>query len=82
MRVRCEVCYHICDEQDRLRAVNPFNTEDTIVGCPKCQCVDAWATVCDVPACLKIVVAGFPTSSGYHHVCADHYHYYTTKETP
>jgi hypothetical protein len=73
-KVRCNV--RRCDwrglQEDVLTAPNPFDNEDTIIGCPNCKSIDTIETVCDEDGCWELVTCGTPTENGYRTTCYKH----------
>jgi hypothetical protein len=70
---------HICWEckwrgtsDDWLVAKNPFNNEDTILGCPQCFDINTLYMACDEPECWKPASCGTPTENGYRNTCGEH----------
>ena len=55
-----------------MESPNPFNAEDTIVGCPKCKDVNCLVYACDFEGCWKNVSSGTPTCDGYKNTCYEH----------
>ena len=59
--------------QERLLiASNPFNKNEEIYGCPKCQSINSLALACDEPGCWQSVTCGTPTEDGYRNTCGKH----------
>ncbi len=72
-RYVCEECSSITDEPDLLRAPNPFDASDELIGCPHCRQVNGFALVCDFPGCQRESSSGEPTpEGGYVHRCHEH----------
>lgn len=71
-RLRCDLCESIVDSTSLLRAPNPFDSTDTISGCPKCLGVSGWDEICDEPGCVAVTSCGFPTPQGYRRTCFKH----------
>ncbi len=59
--------------EDALRAPNPFNEKDTLLGCPECKGVNTLAVACDEPECWEEATCGFPTTFGYRRTCGEHW---------
>ena len=53
-------------------APNPFNPEDTITGCPDCDCINTIVEACDVSGCWESITCGTPTMNGFLHTCSKH----------
>ena len=73
MKVRCEECNWIGDEEEILTAKNPFEETETITGCPKCKSVDSLRIACDEPGCVEFSSCGTLTKEGYRNTCYKHY---------
>lgn len=71
-RYKCAECGEIFPVRKLLRALNPFNLRDTLLGCPSCKSVDAFALVCDEPGCNQISTCGWMDSGKYRRTCGDH----------
>lgn len=72
MKWRCTECDNIVHEL--LSAPNPFDTTETISGCPVCRSVECFRLVCDEPDCEQLVSAGWPTpEGGYRRTCGKHW---------
>ena len=69
---KCENCDEISLEKDLLEAVNPFDADQTINGCPTCKGVFGFTEICDEPGCVRDANCGFPTPEGYRRTCGDH----------
>jgi hypothetical protein len=72
-RFKCVQCGSICNEGEYLTAPNPFDTTDTITGCPTCKGVDSLVTACDEPGCTREATSGWAGTAGYRHTCGEHY---------
>ena len=78
---RCKECDEITLESKFLEAPNPFEADQTIIGCPVCKSVGScsFTLICDEPDCTHDVTAGFPVNEGfggYRQTCSEHYHKY------
>ena len=71
-RVICDECSWRGTDSQILRAANPFDTEDTIDGCPECKAVSKIHAVCDEPNCWSSVACGRWTDDGYRLMCSEH----------
>lgn len=71
-RWRCTDCYKIVHEWELLEAPNPFDPEDTIIGCPKCKSVESFEEVCDEAGCEAMATCGWPDGNGYRRTCSRH----------
>jgi hypothetical protein len=59
--------------EDRvLKALNPFDDLDIIVGCPRCKHVNTILTACEVEGCWLPVECGTPKSNEYRITCSKH----------
>ena len=59
--------------KDVLESKNPFDKEETIIGCPVCNSVDSIDTSCQVDECWNLASCGTPTQNGYMHLCGRHF---------
>ena len=75
-KVLCAECNWRGHLKDVLTALNPFDLEDEIVGCPRCKSVNSISGVCDEMGCEEIDTCGFPTPEGYRRTCGKHYRQY------
>ena len=64
-RSKCGVCDLICNNDEFLTAINPFDESDTIIGCPECKSIDSMVPVCDITSCTEVVSCDTPTAHGY-----------------
>jgi phage FluMu protein Com len=71
-RWRCETCREISLDANLLKAFNPFDRSEVIVGCPKCKSVNDFTAVCDEEGCVQQVSCGTPTPTGYRNTCSKH----------
>lgn len=71
-KMKCQECGVAFAAAERLMAVNPFDAEEQIFGCPSCKSVDCFAAVCDEPGCTLEVSCGTPTPNGYRSTCSKH----------
>lgn len=67
----CDSIYHITE---LLTALNPFNPEEEIRGCPNCKSIGDFNQICDEPGCVQVTSSGFPSKihSIYRRTCSDH----------
>lgn len=77
LRWLCQSCGWNGDDDELLRAPNPFFLEDTIVGCPNCKVVENMANACDEPGCDKEATSGFPDPGGYRRTCGLHFQWFS-----
>lgn len=56
-----------------LVAPNPFDTEQSICGCPNCKDVGQFVSACMVDDCKQDASCGTPTPDGYKWLCSTHY---------
>ena len=70
----CRECAWTGEDEEALRAANPFNPEETIVGCPRCLSIDTLQMACDVDGCWKPASNGgpHPRDGKYRSCCAEH----------
>jgi hypothetical protein len=47
----CEECGEVCSSEEILMAVNPFNEEQMILGCPHCREVSSLVACCEADGC-------------------------------
>lgn len=72
-RWRCLDCNCIATANELLRAPNPFDPRQEIVGCPNCKAVDRFDRVCEVDDCNRTASCGWTDSKGTrHHTCGEH----------
>lgn len=71
-KLKCVCCDAITLEPELLRATNPFDKDETIVGCPNCKSVIGFTELCDEPECIRAASCGFPTPNGYRRTCYQH----------
>jgi len=76
--IRCTNCNWVGPGESLLFAVNPFNVEETIHGCPECkQCTEGFDALCYIEGCKELGGCGFPTNAhGYLFTCHKHYEEY------
>ena len=55
-----------------LKALNPFNPEKVLWGCPKCKEIGTLYLGCDKPGCRQPIKFGVMTLRGYSRRCAEH----------
>lgn len=66
----CRNCGEICTEY--LTSPHPFDSKDSVTGCPKCHSVDSLEAACHADGCNKPGTSGMPTPWGYKLSCFDH----------
>ena len=59
-------------DKDFLTATNPFDSSETITGCPKCKGIDTIRLACEEPDCWLETTCGTPTKDGYMRTCGKH----------
>jgi hypothetical protein len=72
MKWRCRECDWRGGDSDLLRAPNPFDREDILIGCSKCKQAETMVLVCDEDGCLQDATCGTPTPMAYRHTCHRH----------
>ncbi len=72
VKVVCRNCGWRGLSTEQLFAENPFDSTDTIVGCPKCRCVNTTRNACDERGCWDEDTCGTPTGEGYRRTCHVH----------
>ena len=72
MKHICTECNWHGDSHETLRAKNPWDTDDIILGCPRCKSVNSMSVACDEPVCWEPVTCGTPTLNGYRSTCGKH----------
>jgi hypothetical protein len=78
----CRQCGVSTKTDQLLKAKNPFNIEDEIVGCPSCKTIDDFYEVCDEQFCTSEASCGFPDEFGvYRRTCFKH-SIFAKKATP
>jgi hypothetical protein len=68
----CTECYWRGSVTEALTAPNPFDSADTIWGCPDCHVVNKLLLLCDEPGCGAVTTCGTPTEDGYRQTCGRH----------
>lgn len=68
----CEECHRVCENDDVLRAPDPFTTDGTLVACPHCRTAEKLVGACDEPGCTRPSSCGTATPSGYRRTCHNH----------
>lgn len=72
----CTDCRTISRESEMLKAINPFDKTQKIMGCPNCFAVDQMLFVCDEPGCNRESTCGTPTPEdslvSYRTTCSAH----------
>ena len=68
----CRECGWRGKTKEVLCAANPFDSAETVLGCPHCREVNSMRTVCDVDGCWEQDDTGTPTPTGYRRTCWDH----------
>ena len=71
-KVVCLDCSWHGTEPELLRAANPFDTRETITGCPDCKCIESTYLACEEFGCWAQVSSGTPTPTGYRQTCHKH----------
>lgn len=72
-RWKCEECYSVMEKWALLVAPSPFDSSDTLFGCPICLSVNSIQRACDITECLQLANSGTPTADGgYTHRCWAH----------
>ena len=69
----CEACDWVGTEADFLKADNPFNEFDGLIGCPECKAINSMVMFCQVLGCCALITCGTPTDNGYVKCCSMHY---------
>lgn len=72
IRYCCQSCDRIASDSELLRAANPFDSQDELVGCPHCKQVEGFDRLCDEPECEQTVSCGWPSEDGYRSTCHKH----------
>jgi hypothetical protein len=68
----CLDCSEVVTDREMLRATNPFDPTEGIVGCPNCKEVNSLVGACDEPGCSEQTTCGTPTPNGYRRTCSRH----------
>lgn len=86
---KCKACGAVSLEGELLTAPSPFDTNDTLSGCPECkQCSEGFDLLCDDPGCSAIAGCGWPTGDnldewgGYRNTCGKHWPPNTINQSP
>jgi hypothetical protein len=70
---RCDECDWRGNDDEMLRAPNPFDPEWSLTGCPECKQVNAFTNVCDEPGCRLDAGCGWkPRGAAYRRTCGAH----------
>jgi len=71
---RCRKCGGYSHERMLLRAPNPFDPKDVLLGCPNCKSItDGFDEICDTPDCYANASCGFADKHGGHRrTCYEH----------
>lgn len=70
---KCRECDDVFQHDAILTAINPFDPESTVVGCPTCKSVDSFVRACDWKDCEREATSGTPLADGsYTSRCWDH----------
>lgn len=72
LKIKCNECVWRGLESEMLTAPNPFDADDSIIGCPQCKSVNSLFNACDEPGCWLSVSCGTPTPGGYRSTCGKH----------
>jgi hypothetical protein len=76
LKLVCKDCDWRGTDLQKLIAPNPFDKEDIVVGCPKCNSVNQLRTACDEPGCWEEDTCGTPvvygSPVGYRRTCGKH----------
>lgn len=68
MKYKCINCDYVGDEM--LTAINPFDPQDIVRGCPQCASVNQFVLLCDEDGCHNQSNCGWPDRSGnYRRTC-------------
>ena len=66
-------CGKISIEKNLLRAPNPFDEGDFIIGCPFCKAACDFYEICYEPGCEMVATYGFVAEDGeYRRTCLRH----------
>ena len=71
-RFICSVCKVHLKSDEFLEAPHPFESGETLYGCPKCKSLNSEIGVCDEQNCWKPSTCGTPTPKGYRRTCGEH----------
>ena len=73
-RIVCEErgCGWKGEKDECLTANNPFDDQETIIGCPKCKGINTMRSTCDAPDCWEQDTMWISTPSGYRRTCYKH----------
>lgn len=69
----CTECAWICAD-DFLKAKNPFDAEDVIVGCPNCRNINTFVQACQAEGCSERAGSGTPGGNGFRYFWSCHRH--------
>lgn len=71
-KVYCGECKWLGLLSDVLRAPNPFDAADELLGCPECKAPNEIMRRCDEDGCNRPASCGTPTPTGYKQSCFEH----------
>lgn len=72
-KVKCEECNYVCYLDEVQKAPNPFDSNETCIGCPDCNSVDSMLGVCTAVGCENNCSMGMPHEDGvYRRTCREH----------
>lgn len=69
---QCDDCEHVFTAEQFLKAPNPFDERQQIVGCPGCKGVDGFTNLCDEEDCTTEATCGWNSPKGYRRTCGHH----------
>jgi hypothetical protein len=69
-KLRCRKCQSITYQY--LRAANPFDNSQEVIGCPQCYAVDSMVWACFEDGCKREVCLCIKTKNGYRMACVEH----------
>ncbi len=72
MKLRCNECGWKGTAEEMLCATNPFQTEESILGCPNCKTVENYSHACDHDGCWETASCGTATPECYVWSCHKH----------
>lgn len=72
-KLLCKECQWRGSDAEVLRAPNPWDPTEIIIGCPKCNTLASFVLICDETDCPLAASCGTPVpDGGYRRTCFEH----------